>query len=144
MVLLNYKPSKAVQKSKTGGNVGNGFLTVINSSKNGKRLEFRKDIAEKLGLTEFLNVVYTEDSAVFFSADTENEGVFRIKKSGERSVVYSGGLVAELSDFFDLDFTTNVCHTFTEGKFEKIEDFGKIALIISKKKVTNEEVIANV
>lgn len=140
MILTNFKPSKAIQKSKSGVSAGKGYLTLVNSTQNGKRIEIRKEIAEKLALSKFLSIVYTDDSALFFRTDTEGEGVFRIKKNGERFVVYSYELVAELSAFFKIDFSSGVCHTFTEGTFEKIEELAETALIITKKKLENVEV----
>ena len=138
MIYKNFKPSQAIQKSKSSS--GNGMLTIVNSVRNGRRLEFRKEVAKQLKLVDELTVMYTDVSAIFFRGNGEREGSFRIKKSGERLVVYSGALVDELSSFFDLDFSSGVCHTFTDGEIEEIDGLAETALIITKKKIKNVEV----
>lgn len=138
MILQNYKPFKVVQKAKVSSG-SNGFLTIINSKKNGRRVEFRREVAEKLNIEDSIAVVYDEDSVAFFRPSEGTDSSLRVKKSGERRVVYSGGLVSALTDFFGLKFDSNVSYTFTEGRYEIIYEINTMALIISKKKMANEE-----
>lgn len=146
MILSKYTPSKAIQKTKkTNGETG--FLTVVNSRRNGKRIEIRKEIAEKLGILDEVAVAYNDESAIIFVPTTEEEvKTFMVKKSGGKSIVYSTQLVEELTRFFGLDFSSTVCHTFVDGKYEFYEETGEKGLVISKKQVANEEqeVISNV
>lgn len=145
MLLKNYKPLKIVQKAKiSSGN--SGFLTIINSKKNGRRVEFRKEVAEHLNLNDSIAVVYDKDSVAFYRPSEDTDLSLRVKKCGERKVIYSGDLVAALTEFFNLKFDATVSYTFTEGRYEEIDEINTIALIISKKATENgeQEVVADV
>lgn len=146
MILSKYKPSAAVQKTKNANGAA-GLLTVINSKRNGKRLEIRKEVAEKLGILDEVAVAYDNNSAILFVPTAEEEvKTFKVRKSGSKFIVYSTQLVDEITKFFALDFTSTVCHTFVDGEYEVYEETNERGLVISKKPVANEEqdVSANV
>lgn len=146
MILSKYTPSKAIQKTKkTNGETG--FLTVVNSRRNGKRIEIRKEIVEKLGILDEVAVAYNDESAIIFVPTTEEKvKTFMVKQSGGKSIVYSTQLVEEITKFFELDFTSTVCHTFVDGEYESYEETGEIGLVIRKKlaEKVDEEVVTDV
>ena len=133
MIISKYKPSKAIQKSKSA-NCGAGYLTVINSKNNGRRIELRKEVADKLKLEDAISVAYDSESAILFKPTDDFESVsFKACKQSSKSVVYSCELVAELTQFFELDFSDRVSYTFVDGVFEVDEESGQQILVIKKK-----------
>ena len=135
VILKNYKPSQAVQKAKRS-NGGVGLITVINSEKNGRRIEIRQEVAENIKVVDEIAVVYDEHSAIIFAPTTEDEITkFKVKKSGSKIVVYCSQLVDEITEFFSLDFSSTVSQTLCHGRYENVEELSGNCLIIYKENI---------
>lgn len=132
MVKKNFKPSKAIQKPKYV-DTSLGLLTVINSTRNGKRVEFRKEVVDKLGVSDVITVCYDDEKVIFFKPiDDTDTVIFNVRKSCGKTVIYSYQLVEELAEFFNLDFTTRVCHTLSDGGFDVFEEDNQPVLFIRR------------
>lgn len=132
MIKKHFKPSRAIQKPrKYSGDVG--FVTIINSTKNGRRVEFRKEIVEKIGVTNTIAVSYDGDTVAFYKPSMDSDTIiFNVSESNGRAVVYSYQLVEELAEFFNLDFTTRVCHTISDGGFDVFEEENQPVMFIKR------------
>ena len=134
MIKKNFKPSRAIQiPRKYSGDVG--FVTIINSTKNGRRVEFRKEIVEKIGVTNTIAVSYDGDTVAFYKPSMDSDIIFNVRKSCGKAVIYSYQLVEELAEFFNLDFTTRVCHTLSDGGFDVFEEDNQPVLFIRRAEV---------
>lgn len=137
MVRKNFIPSKAIQKAKYV-DTSLGLLTIVNSKRNGRRIEFRKELVEKLGVTDTITVCYDEERVIFFKpSEASDTVVFNVRESSGKAVIYSYQLVEELTQFFGLNFDDRVCHTIGEGGFDAFEEDGQPVLFV-KRTSTNE------
>lgn len=109
-----------------------GVCTVVNSKKNGKRVTFSKDVMERLGNPESIELSFTEDGVAIAEKIPENGVSFGIRKSGHKGVIYSAGLVEEITEVFNLNFEDRVSITFTESKEYGSGADGTIINIIMK------------
>lgn len=142
MVFSNIKPINAVQKRVTGSSGEAGYITIVNSQKNGKRVLLAKEVVEKLGLTDKVFIFTLEDKIAFSKNNIQGVGKeFRLKESGGRKVIYCSSLVDEIKYFFSLDFTNRVCYTLTNATFEVNEesDNQELVVVIAKNKLSNSE-----
>lgn len=139
MIKKNFTPSKAIQKPRHF-DAGVGFVTIVNSKKNGRRVEFRKEVIEKIGITKTIAVSYSEDTVIFFKpTDNSDTIIFNVSESNGKAVIYSYQLVEELTEFFGLDFDNRVCHTISDGGYDTFDEDGQPVLFV-KRKSSNETI----
>lgn len=112
---------KSNDKSRTKS--ANGVCTIVNSKKNGKRVTFSKDVMELFDNPESLEIGFTADGIVLAKKLPENGVEFRVKKIGNKGVIYSSSLVQEITELFVLDFSDKVAITFVDAEeLEVTED----------------------
>ncbi|MFL0167932.1 hypothetical protein [Candidatus Clostridium helianthi] len=105
-----------------------GIMTIINSKKNGKRITFANDVIEKLGDFNQLQIAFSKQGIVI-GENIPNVGQhFPLKKSGAKWIIYSAGLVTEISEKFGLDFSERVSITFQKVEYKQIQE-SKLAII---------------
>lgn len=99
-----------------------GVLSIINSPKNGKRLELKNVFLESIGYKEGDTIQFEYDDeigyldiGVFPIFGKENNG-FSLTKAGTKSLLYSSGLVMEITRIFGLDYSQGVSKTFGNYK----------------------------
>lgn len=142
MVFSNIKPINAVQKRVTGSSGEAGYITIVYSQKNGKRVLLAKEVVEKLELEDKVFIFAVEDKIAFSKNDISGVGKeFRLKECRGRKVIYCGSLVEELTEKFNLTFENRVCHTLTNATFEVNEesDNQELVVVIAKNKLGNIE-----
>lgn len=100
----NTKPQTSVVRSECGG------ISIINSNC-GKRIEFSKKVLVALGEPENVQLLFNEKYLIIKSADQQG---FSLKKMGARKVIYSAGLVGEVTGKFSLDFSNRTCISFQD------------------------------
>lgn len=105
-----------------------GVMTIINSNKNGKRITFANDVIEKLGSFNQMQIAFSKQGLVIGEKIPSTEQYFPIKKSGAKWIIYSAGLVTEISDKFNLDFSGRVSITFQKVSYKTIQGI-KVAII---------------
>ncbi|MEG1132675.1 MAG: hypothetical protein RSD77_10195 [Romboutsia sp.] len=113
---------KSTSKSRCTEN-SRGVCTVINSKQNGKRVILTKETMDYLKNPAKIEVGFTEDGIVISEKLPKNGVEFSIKKTGNRMVIYSSGLVKEITQLFNLDFSNRVSITFTESeKYDNLDN----------------------
>lgn len=139
-----FKPINAVQKSTKNCSDKNGWITIVHSAKNGKRILLSQEIVKKLELIDKVFIAKGNNMIAISKNDilgTGNE--FRLKEASGRKVIYCTSLVEEIAEVFNLDFSDCVCHTLCKGSFEtddESEDKELIA-VITKEEVTVDDVV---
>ncbi len=120
--LTNPKSSKSKSSA--------GYVTIVNSPKNGRRLSISKEPLVELGwnLETKLEAIVLEFIAdgIVLSLDENRDRKFNLRKQGAKHIIYSKDLVNEVTDRFDLDFSDRVSITFTQGNLVELPD-GRLA-----------------
>ena len=106
--LENFKASKSKQKSVI--KINQGVATIINTEKSGKRIVFSNNaiaVGERL---------------------PDNQNFLSIKYSKTKGTIYSAGIVNELTEMYQLDFSNRTSITFSEVNYTTYENY-KVAII---------------
>lgn len=143
MAYLKMKTLSRVQRRtmKKGG-----YATLINSDKNGKRLQFPASVVDKLSLKDvgLIFITMSEDSLTFSVHKLSEYSIaMPLNISGSQMVIYSADLTAELTEFFSIDYSEKVSHTFYDGRFENVSDADddEFVLVISRYPKEQEELL---
>lgn len=107
-----------------------GVMSIINS-KNGKRVTFSKDVINELNNPESVSISFSDESLAVAERLPNNNNQLKIKSIGNKGVVYSAGLVSEITDKYGLDFSIRTSITFSEVNY--IENNGCTVAIIKIK-----------
>jgi hypothetical protein len=127
--------SKAKSNSR-GPSGAPGYLSIINSKKNGKRITVAGKVMEDLNFPDNLQFSYYKNEKILISeelsanADVAQHAVRR-EKEGKKGIIYSYDLVEEITDKFNLDFSGKTT-SITFRKLEYAENNGKLVAIISR------------
>lgn len=116
-------------KSKTISQISTeaGVMSLINS-KNGRRITLPKDVMNKLNNPEVLSMSFTDNSLAVAERLPNNDNQFKVKSSGKKGIIYSAGLVSEITDKYGLDFSNRTSITFSEVNY--VESSGYTVAII--------------
>ncbi|MBN7575381.1 hypothetical protein C1H57_08165 [Clostridium sp. 2-1] len=123
------------KSSSRGVSGAPGYLTVINSKKNGKRVTVAGKVMEHLNFPDKLEFSYYKNEKILISqefsatADVAQHAVRR-EKEGKKGIIYSYDLVEEITNRFNLDFSGKTT-SITFRKLEFAENNGKLVAIIS-------------
>lgn len=104
-----------------------GAMSVINS-KNGRRIVLAKDVMNKLNNAEELSMSFSGNSIAVAERLPNNDNSLKVKRSGNKGVIYSAGLVSEITDKYGLDFRNRTSITFSEVNY--VESYGYTVAII--------------
>jgi hypothetical protein len=115
---------KSSDKSRTKS--VKGVASAINSKANGKRFTLSKELMELLGNPESVEIGFTDIGIVLSKKLPENGAEFRIRKCGNKGVIYSSSLVQEITEQFDLDFSDKVSITFVDAEELEVEGDYKV------------------
>lgn len=118
--------SKTMQKISTEA----GVMSVINS-RNGKRITLSKDVMNELNNLEMISISFSDESLAVAERLPNNDNQLKVKSSGNKGVIYSAGLVSEITDKYGLDFSNRTSITFTEVNY--VESNGYTVAIIKIK-----------
>ena len=124
--LENFKASKSKQKSVIRSN--QGVVTIINTEKNGKRIVFLKDVMDKLGNPPKILISCSDNAIAVGERLPDNQNFLSIKYSKTKGTIYSAGIVNELTEMYQLDFSNKTSITFSEVKYTTYENH-KVAII---------------
>lgn len=91
-------------------NKGSSCISIINSSC-GKRIEFSHQLLTALNEPNNVEVLFNKGFLIIKSTD---EPVFLLRKMGAKRGIYSAGLVKEITERFNLDFSNRTCISFSE------------------------------
>lgn len=95
---------------------GSSCVSIINSSC-GKRIEFSHQLLTALSEPNNVEVLFNKGFLIIKSTD---DAIFSLRKMGSKRGIYSAGLVKEISEKFDLDFSNRTCISFSD--FIRIPD----------------------
>ena len=84
--------------------------------KNGKRIVISKRILEIMNHPQKIAVGLLNDYLILLPDD---ENGYSLKTIGKQSVIYNSALIKEILDYFNIDYSKNICMTFSE--LEKVD-----------------------
>ena len=117
--LDSFKPSES--KSIKKGIAEAGVMSIINS-KTGKRIIVSNEIMEKLNKPERVVMSFSEDKIAIGEQLPNNDNYINIKVLKSKGVVYSSGIVKEITDLYELDFSNKTSITFLDVEYVKYEE----------------------
>lgn len=116
--------------ASSGGSLS---FNIVNSESNGKRIRFSKGLALAVGITESADMLPIKDEGLLMVAENLPYGaacpVKLNGKGGNAKIAYNSGMVALLTNVFELDFTKHVSMSFSDISIEKLDDGTPVALI---------------
>lgn len=127
--LAMFQPASSVTTSRSS--LQAGVMSVINSNC-GKRVTLSKDLMDKLNNPTMVSISFSEEGIAIGETLPNNNSRLNVKLSGKKGVIYSAGIVSEITDKFSLDFNNRTSITFSEVDF--IEVYGSTIAIINTKK----------
>lgn len=101
-----------------GGHSARSF-GIVNSKANGRRMSFSKKLCEDLELEDTVEISpVIEDHVVMIGKNLpvaeKNKFPCTLKGEDSRKVSYTGGLVQDLTAWFDLDYSNCTSKSFTD------------------------------
>ena len=117
--LDSFKPSES--KSIKKGIAEAGVMSIINS-KTGKRIIVSNEIMEKLNKPERVVMSFSEDKIAIGEQLPNNYNYINIKVLKSKGVIYSAGIVKEITDLYKLDFSNKTSITFLDVEYVKYEE----------------------
>lgn len=118
--LGNFKASTSKTISKTSTKAG--VMSVINS-KSCKRIVLSSEVIYKLNNPNTISISFSDDSLAIAGRLPNNDNLLKLKSSGRKGVIYSSGLVLEITDKYSLDFSNTVSITFSEVNYVKCNGY---------------------
>ena len=115
--------SKTISKTSTEA----GVMSVINS-KNSRRITLDKDVMSELSNPEMISISFSDDSMAIAEKLPNNDNLLKVRKSGGKGVIYSAGLVSEITNKYMLDFSNRTSITFSDVEYIQLNGF-TIAII---------------
>ena len=117
--LDSFKPSES--KSINKGIAEAGIMSIINS-KTGKRIIVSREIMEKLNKPERVVMSFAVDKIAIGEQLPNNDNYINIKVLKSKGVIYSAGIVKEITDLYKLDFSNKTSITFLDVEYVKYEE----------------------
>ena len=96
-------------------------MSIINS-KTGKRIIVSNEIMEKLNKPERIVMSFSEDKIAIGEQLPNNDNYINIKVLKSKGVIYSAGIVKEITDLYKLDFSNKTSITFLDVEYVKYEE----------------------
>ena len=106
--------------TKSVGKVG--VMSVINSSENGKRITYSKEVTQKIGNPSAVTIALSETKIAVSAADPNSPNPLKLGRLGRKGVIYSSELVKTLTEKYNLDFSNRVSITLAEVQYKKDGD----------------------
>lgn len=108
---------------------GQGQITIVNSRKNGKRIELLKPLTDLMEIEDEVKIGFIENALILFPVNAEvSLPIFSLKKVGTKKVIYSASLVQEIAEVLQLNFSTRVSYTISNAEID--EAFGVDAVFV--------------
>lgn len=98
-----------------------GVLSIINA-KTGKRIIISNEIMEILNNPSKVVMSFTEDKIAIGENLPNNDNYFNVKRMKSKGVIYSAGIVKEITEIYELDFSNKTSITFFDVEYAKYED----------------------
>lgn len=105
-----FKPSESKIRNK--GIDEAGVMSIVSAKTGKKRIVISKEIMEKLNKPERIVMSFAEDKIAIGEQLPNNDNYINIKVLKSKGVVYSSGIVKEITDLYELDFSNKTSITF--------------------------------
>lgn len=122
----------ASSKTISRSNLKAGAMSVVNSNC-GKRITISKEVMDKLNNPSEIAISFSDERIAVGEYLPNNNNQLTLKMVGKKGVIYSAGLVTEITEKYQLDFSNRTSITFSEVDY--IEDNGSTIAIINAKQV---------
>ena len=117
--LDSFKPSESKAINKCIAEAG--AMSIINA-KTGKRITISNEIMEVLNNPSKVVISFTENRIAIGEQLPNNDNYFNIKILKSKGVIYSAGIVKEITNMYQLDFSNRTSITFSDVEYAKYED----------------------
>lgn len=108
-----------------------GVMSVINSVKNGKRVSISREIMNKIGQLDSVQMGFMKNGIVIGQYLSDTNTSYQLRTKGAKKLIYSKGLVEQITEYFSLDFSNRTSITFHEATYQKLD--GNIVAVINVK-----------
>lgn len=108
-----------------------GVMSVINSVKNGKRVSISREIMNKIGQLDSVQMGFMKNGIVIGQYLSDTNTSYQLRTQGAKKLIYSKGLVEQITDYFGIDFSNRTSITFHEATYQKLD--GNIVAVIGVK-----------
>lgn len=116
---IDFRPAMSKQLSRTFGKPSE--LSIVNTEGHGKRIALSVAIRKNIGSPDEVQIAFNDRGMFLGEYFPGIDNSFTLRKSGNKSVIYSKELVEEVTKLFDLDFTNRTTISFYEVQYMKIE-----------------------
>lgn len=117
----------ALSKTTSRSNSRVGVMSIVNSNC-GKRVTLSAELMDRLNNPYKISMSFSEEYIAVGTLLPNNNNQLTIKASGKKGVIYSAGIVSEITDKYSLDFNNRTSITFSEVDY--IEVNGSIIAMI--------------
>lgn len=117
----------AISKTTNRSNLKAGVMSLVNSDC-GKRVTLSKDLMNKLNNPTKVAISFSEEYIAVGETLPNNNNELTIKLSGKKGVIYSAGIVSEITNKYGLDFNNRTSITFYEVDYIEVNE-STIAII---------------
>lgn len=114
----DFTPSKS--NGITNGGTRGGVMSVVNAE-TGKRVVIKKEVLDRLGVEEKVQFSFSKGAIAIGAKIINNSNYFNIKMGKNKGNIYSSGLVSEITDLYNLDFTGKTSVTFDNFEYKNIQ-----------------------
>lgn len=117
--LEEFQASEAKQSSWR--TTDSGILSIV-KSETVNRLMFAKEMMDKLSNPKRVVISFADEKIAIGEQLPNNEINLKVNYIKTKGVIYSAGVVKEIVDKYDLDFSTRTSITFSEVKYIRYEN----------------------
>jgi hypothetical protein len=118
----------AASKTVSRSSLKVGIMSVVNSNGR-KRVMLSKDLMDKLSNPTNVAMSFSEENIAIGVTLPNNNNQLTVKPSGKKGVIYSAGIVTEITDKYKLDFSNRTSIILSEVEY--IENDGLTVAIIN-------------
>jgi hypothetical protein len=124
--LTNFTEARTIQSKRSS--TRSGHFQIVWSEKCGRRVAFKKYLLETLGYPKQIQIAYSENKLAIGPEIPGCSKYYEPKEYGNNFIIYSYPLADELKNYFNLDYSTRTCYSFSNVVFEEING-KKVAVI---------------
>lgn len=126
------KAAQLPQLATSAFRTSNLSFNIVNSKRNGKRIKLSKSLAQAVDLTDSADMLPLKEEGLLMVAKKlpyEAAHLVSLKGGDEAKICYKTGMVALLTQMFDLNFADHTSMSFTDITLETLEDGTPVALV---------------
>lgn len=126
-----FQSVKTVSVSRRSSRTG-AWLSVVNAVNGNKRISLGNELMMNLNNPEQVQIRYSDEEIAIseFFADEDSCFNIRLGSKGNQKIIYSAGLIDEITERFDLDFTGISCISFYKEDATVDNDYDNPVVVI--------------